>query len=532
MWKWNRTVNRHEPRFMSPAVIALAAITLLLTVSCDTEQVQFNLTPTVPRIGNEEVPGPTTTPATALAEPTNTASSTVPDAAADTETSATPQPTETTPPAIVVLPASSPAPTLEPAQPPYHYLTSGDALEAAIELGCSGWTNVTVNGISYLRACADDEQFESLTHSLETEPQATLTTDPGSTAAATPAPIKPTSVPLAATPFIPSVAPTLTPTPPPYHFATEAEAIAGALEIGCSGWTGRTVEGVGDYRSCGDDHDYEILSAGGIKTLTGDACSLESDPTVKFTAAPTDLSQIASIVPAGSPSGGVIKPHSYLHNKDMSNGKNVRVPVYAVADSVLTSVAYYGTSLTTNEYLIFFDVTCEISFKYDHLSELAPKIAAVAPQTPSQSSSTSRTEKIELKAGELIGYSVGAGGQGAWDFGAYDLTYFNTFANQERYKKGGMKQSIHTVCPYDYFTEPLKSQMYALLGTHDQRILPNVLCTTTERDVLGAASGAWFDNLDFVNFSDAKLSIAMMPGDIVAITGIGGDLHIDKGQPT
>jgi len=127
---------------------------------------------------------------------------------------------------------------------------------------------------------------------------------------------------------------------------------------------------------------------------------------------------------------------------------------------------------------------------------------------------------------------VGAGGQGAWDFGAYDLTYFNTFANQERYKKGGMKQSIHTVCPYDYFTEPLKSQMYALLGTHDQRILPNVLCTTTERDVLGAASGAWFDNLDFVNFSDAKLSIAMMPGDIVAITGIGGDLHIDKGQPT
>jgi hypothetical protein len=57
------------------------------------------------------------------------------------------------------------------------------------------------------------------------------------------------------------------------------------------------------------------------------------------------------------------------------------------------------------------------------------------------------------------------------------------------------------------------------------------VCTTTQRDVLGAASGAWFDTLD-LGFSDAKVAIAMMPGDIVAVTGIGNDLRIDRGQPT
>jgi hypothetical protein len=194
-------------------------------------------------------------------------------------------------------------------------------------------------------------------------------------------------------------------------------------------------------------------------------------------------------------------------------------------------VAYYGISLDTSEYLIFFDVTCEISFKYDHISELVSKLLAVTPETPSGSSQGNDTPPITFEAGELIGYANGAGGIGAWDFGAYVLTYTNRFANQERYVQGGMRQSIHTVCPYDYFIEPLKSQLCALFGTHDQRILPGIECTTTERDVLGAAAGAWFDSLD-LSFSDAKLSIAMMPGEIVAITGIGSDLRINEGQPT
>lgn len=181
--------------------------------------------------------------------------------------------------------------------------------------------------------------------------------------------------------------------------------------------------------------------------------------------------------------------------------------------------------------MLFFDVTCEISYKFDHISEVAPKIAAVAPSTPSQSSATTRTELIECKAGEIIAYTVGAGGQGPWDFGAYDLTYTNQFANQERYEKGRMAQSIHTVCPYEYFDEPLSSQMLALLGTHGQQIIPGIPCYTSERDVLGAASGAWFDSPD-LGFSDSVFSAALLAGDFVGITGIRSDMRIAKGDPT
>jgi hypothetical protein len=56
------------------------------------------------------------------------------------------------------------------------------------------------------------------------------------------------------------------------------------------------------------------------------------------------------------------------------------VPVYAVANAVLSSVDYYDSFLGISEYLLFFDVTCEISYKFDHVAEVVPKIAALVPE--------------------------------------------------------------------------------------------------------------------------------------------------------
>ncbi|MCH7971550.1 MAG: hypothetical protein IH960_11005 [Chloroflexi bacterium] len=124
--------------------------------------------------------------------------------------------------------------------------------------------------------------------------------------------------------------PTKTPAhaPPPYHYATQTEAEAGAEELGCSGFNGVRVEGTFYYRACGSDESYELLVAGAPITLSGAPCTLDSDATVRFSVAPTDLTQIASIVPAGSPSGGVIKPHSYLHNKDLPGGTKMSACPY------------------------------------------------------------------------------------------------------------------------------------------------------------------------------------------------------------
>jgi hypothetical protein len=449
--------NRNLARLIVIAAISLAAL------ACDTEQVQYYLTPTQVSPGHGmQAPGPTIVPATSLPEPSATAEST-PGVSSEFEPTITPTST-------AVDPTRS-TPTTTP-------------------------------------------------QSSEAQPTATSTRVP----TATPTPQPDTALIASPTPFA-------TPVPPEHHYLSNEEALAAAAELGCTGTTTKTIDGVFYTRPCASEDDFQVYALGARKNLSGQLCDLPGDENTRFTHAPTDLSQIASIVPSGSPSGGVIKPHSYLHNKDNPDFSNVRVPVYAVADAVVTSVAYYNTSVNSAEYLIFFDASCEISFKYDHLSELAPKLAAVAPDTPANDSRTTHTPPIELEAGELVGYSNGAGGKGAWDFGAHDLTHTNQFANQERYIAGHMGQSIHAVCPYDYFVEPLKSQMYALFGTHDQRLIPDIACTTPQRDVLGSAAGAWFATPE-LTFGGSSVSIAMLPGEIVAITGRGSDLRIEKDQPT
>lgn len=520
MWIWKSTsTDSRRWRGVATAVWVLA---LLVTVACTENATTTDPTASV-QTTSPKITTPTVVSPTELSNPAETLES-------DAKAKATATPTTTAPEALPTATPLAASPTATPNAPPlHHYATADEALAAAIDLGCSGWTNVTVNGINYHRACANDEQFESLVaNPIGTTPTATATPTPTSVGPVIATPTAPLS-----TPFVPAATPTTAAeaTPPPYHYATQAEAETGAIELGCSGFVGTHVGTTFYFRPCGSDADFEHFSAGGAVTLSGEACKIESDPTARFSALPTDLTKIASIVPAGAPAGGVIKPHSYFHNKNKPDGDNVRVPVYAVADSVLTSVAYYGSIAGTAEYLIFFDVTCEISFKYDHISEVAPKIATVAPTVPSNTSQGGRTDAITFEAGELIGYSVGAGGYGAWDFGAYDLTYTNQFANQERYVTGGMTQSLHTVCPYDYFVEPLKSQLYALLGTHDQRLLPDVECTTTERDVLGTASGAWFDS-SVLNYFGSVVSIGLLPGDLFTITGIGNDLRVASGEST
>ena len=332
--------------------------------------------------------------------------------------------------------------------------------------------------------------------------------------------------------------PTHTPVPiPEYYYATQEEAEAAAENFSCSGWSFVRIGDKGYFRPCGSDDDLTAASGDPSTNsdpdddLTGNRCTLESNPNILFSAAPTDLTKIDSIVPSGSPSGGVIKPHSYLHNSTTGNNTNVRVPIYAVADSRVSSIAYYKEGTSDPEYLIFFDVSCEVSFKFDHLSELIPSLTELAPSVPAETTHTTEVTPLEFKAGDLIGYSIGAGGRGAWDFGAYNTTHTNKFVNQERYVAQFMGQSINAVCPYDHFESPLKEQMKTLFGTHDGK-LASFPCTTTERDVAGTAAGAWFAHEEFSGPPDSDLAIAMLPGDYVAITGLNGDIRIRKREST
>ena len=348
----------------------------------------------------------------------------------------------------------------------------------------------------------------------------------------TPTPTTPLSTPTNAVPTATAIVVPSTPTPPPLppgSFETPEEAIARAAEVGCSGWRGETVDGSFGYFPCGDAHTYETLTSGGPFNLFGESCTLDSNPDVRFTAPITDIDKISLIIPSGSANGGVIKPHGYIHPATIS-GARVNSMIYAPADSWLQSIAYYRTSLGTNEYLLTFFASCEIAWRIDHILTPVDSILAIAPTTPATSTSTTRlSEPIFFKAGDLVARSRGAGdGFGPWDFGAYNTTVINTFANQSRYASAtNTGQSINTVCPYDLYDEPLRSQFHSLFGGNSGPGYPNAACPAG-RDTAGALAGMWFAP-DGAN-DEGGFAITLEGDDGAMMTGAGLDVRVPKGS--
>lgn len=314
-------------------------------------------------------------------------------------------------------------------------------------------------------------------------------------------------------------------------YDTPEEAMERGLELGCTGWRGTEVNGQFGYFPCGSADGYEALIAGGPFNLFGEACTLPSDPNIRFTEPVTDIDKISVIIPPGAAAGAVIKPHGYIGPVSIG-GEKFNSPVYAPADSWLQSIAYYRTSLGTSEYLLTFFSSCEIAWRVDHIITPVDSILAIAPGTPSDSSAgTTVPEPIFFPAGELIAHTRGSGdGFGPWDFGVYNTTVVNTFANQERYGSAtNTGQSLNSVCPWDMYDEPLRSQFKALIGGNSGSGYSDAPCPAG-RDVPGALTGAWFAP---EGASDGNgFAIALAADNAVNMTGAGLDVRVSQGTPT
>ncbi len=121
---------------------------------------------------------------------------------------------------------------------------------------------------------------------------------------------------------------------------------------------------------------------------------------------------------------------------------------------------------------------------------MSPKIAGIMPEL-SSSSAGIQIERIELKAGELIGYYIPNTGVAAFDIIVESDKITNKFPNQERYEKYG-SNLLQVMCPYDLYTGEMKDAYYDLFGGGGGTLLHNRDCGTVERDVLGAVEGMWF----------------------------------------
>ncbi|MCI0791526.1 MAG: hypothetical protein J4O02_07130, partial [Chloroflexi bacterium] len=254
-----------------------------------------------------------------------------------------------------------------------------------------------------------------------------------------------------------------------------------------------------------------------------------SDPSPVLTSHITDLSKVSAIQPPSVISGNWYKNRSYLNIASDRYGNVSSVPVYAPADAAMTGITYYlqpmsdahGNWSDVPQYDVRLRISCEVTYGFDHLTELAPGISEEAPAQPaSETRDAEKPVSIEVKAGDLIGYTTGTIVAHSWDFIFTNTTVENRFANQERYEKtGDLNAVLYADCPYDYFEGGMGDEYRALFGG-SAGVGVDAGCNTSY-DVPGSIYGGWFQtpfaDEDGYAPADWGMAIAVMPDGNIRI---------------
>ncbi len=228
----------------------------------------------------------------------------------------------------------------------------------------------------------------------------------------------------------------------------------------------------------------------------------ESNPNPTFTTAFTDLTKIQSILPPIVISAERFKNRSYISIAQDGDGGFFEVPIYAPADSTLKSITYFtqpalddrDREILMELYVLEFQVSCEVTFGFDHVDRLVGAIADVAPVEPAKDTRDAAVAvNVPVKAGDLIGYTRGTPRAHNWDFvvinQANASTNANGFANPARYQTQGDLQSLAAgACGYDYFPAEIRSQFYALLDG----LTEDAESCFGNPDEPGTVAGGWF----------------------------------------
>jgi len=179
-------------------------------------------------------------------------------------------------------------------------------------------------------------------------------------------------------------------------------------------------------------------------------CASNANPV--FTSDITDVWRISQITPPGNiSSDGGVTSHSYI---DIADEK--QVPVYAPVDMRLGNGAFYIENGLLG-YILWFQVSCEVTIKLDHIAEPVDAIKIAFPSVPQSGTSDNILNEdgnAVFKAGDLIGHTSGTSQAHNWDFGVYNTSIFpnpvtNGIANLDDLDKGAD-------CGYDYFSSELR----------------------------------------------------------------------------
>ncbi len=202
-----------------------------------------------------------------------------------------------------------------------------------------------------------------------------------------------------------------------------------------------------------------------------------------------DFSQTNGIqILGGAGNGGHLIPSDHI-SFDLPDSGTYPSPYIAIApaDGYLAAIFYQPQrwksddgSVILDDYGLLFQYSKNFFLVLGHLTDIA---ADLKNQFPPLQKGEDNFCKIPVKAGQEIGRYGGCSALHAYDFWTIDMNvntpYIDPAANPER--------SQHTVSPLDYFAEPLRSQVVAMLPDR-----PEPRIGQWVYDIDGKLAGLWY----------------------------------------
>ena len=178
-----------------------------------------------------------------------------------------------------------------------------------------------------------------------------------------------------------------------------------------------------------------------------------SMPKVQFNQDFTNAEMISSVEPT------IITAGNSRHRAWL-NIRTGKVPVYAPVDSELVN-GVYKNSRGAVDYDLHFQVSCEIWYLINHVTEPVDKIKKAFPSVPQTDTRTNPpfANSIKVKAGELLGYTTGTPLAHNFDFGVFDLNHENKDLPSDGGSKYGKERNF--ICPFDVLPPNLKKIYYS-----------------------------------------------------------------------
>jgi len=217
-----------------------------------------------------------------------------------------------------------------------------------------------------------------------------------------------------------------------------------------------------------------------FKPFWGD-CEEKDD--VRFTFSPIDPVVIKVIKPMGKMhiSHPLPTKHMYIiDDKGVGDSNYVTYDVVAPADGYIVNIEALPNRV--NDYGFSIWHSCSVLSSYTHLGDLSPEIRATTGEIPPGSQWEALNKNaIFVKAGQHI-----ASSKGGFDFGVLDSKVSLTGWVFPTHQGGGVQ--IHTADPFDYFIEPVRSQM---LEKNARKVEP--FGGKVDYDIDGRLVGNWFE---------------------------------------